>query len=148
MCSKLSVQLSTGTQIVQPGDSIPYRLAGSDEVLEGTWGYPMMWGPYPSGYFQGFARVETWRGTWRSIGWRTGTVPAGDFAEGHGESVAWASRSANIACLHKGGMVLILTRSASEAERARLRHYRVPVQVVGAKLVLPSEGGADWFGNQ
>jgi len=141
MCSRLHVQLSTGLQVIQPGDSIPYR-QGNKPVQEATWGIPQYGGRH-----QGFARVESWEQKWLTKGWRPCVVPSENFAEGH-ETVRWAGVNGDIAALHRAGVVVVITRQATAAEFAKLDHHRVPVQVINRSLTLPSKGGPDWLANR
>jgi len=127
--------------MVQPGDEIPYHPTGRNELFTGVWGTKF------GSKLVGFARLETVRKKWLSRGWQTGTVPIQDFAEGHSE-LAWRglNSEAQLACLHKDSEVVIITRQSTSRENQALHHHRMPVQVVDHRLVLPSKGGPDWFG--
>jgi len=138
MCSKLRLQTNSGPVHVAPGDRIQFRPRGG-ELTEGRWGTDR-----GSPRLVGFARQETLQAKWLAHGWRTGTVPIADFAEGHDE-IRWAGVHGDVACLYKGGDVVIVTRQANSAENRRLSHHRVPVQVINHKMVLPQKSGRPWI---
>ncbi len=155
MCSRLHVQLSPADDsIVRVGDPVPFCVDG--QTWMGFWGTKNHPGARP----QGFAREETMRRKWLQRGWKPCTIPLAEtgFAEGH-ETQRWANtgevlvaalcRSARVRYPDAQGTpveVVVITRQATAAERRKLDHHRVPVQVVDHRMVLPSKGGADWTG--
>jgi hypothetical protein len=123
MCSRLAL-VERGN--VRPGDRVLF-VPHSGDPMEGQWGY------MSRGRYQGFARLETLQKSWLSRGYQTGTVEIAGFSEGHANLID-CNQLSRVAAVERNGTVLIVTRQASDTERARFNHHRVPARVVGGHI--------------